>query len=133
MPDEDAVIGDEPLVDGMSLSIRLRRDFTVTDAARLLAAARRTYVRLHPGSTEEQAAEHVTCAADALFVLLEHAGLLGDELDRQLAAHTTDGLAAGGWRAQVITDEPRPLAPEPRQNCLLGDPFALPTSDDRLC
>jgi hypothetical protein len=35
------VIGDDPLVDGMTLSVRLRHDFTVTDTGRLLATARR--------------------------------------------------------------------------------------------
>ena len=37
---DDGVVGDEPLADGMHIAVRVRRDFTVTDAGRLLAAAR---------------------------------------------------------------------------------------------
>jgi hypothetical protein len=39
----------------------------------------------------------VSCAADALFVLLEHPGLLGDAVDNQLAGYAAEGLAVGGW------------------------------------
>ena len=38
--DEGVIVGDEPLADGMHLAVRIRRDFTVSDAARMLAAAR---------------------------------------------------------------------------------------------
>jgi hypothetical protein len=131
---EVEMIGDEPLVDGMDLSVRLRYDFTVTDAERLLATARRIYQGQYPGTTPDQAAEMVSCAADVLFVLLEHAGLFGDAVDERLRAHVTDGLGVGGARAQVVPDEPRPLSPLPRRDCLrTGDPFALPPgmrSDD---
>jgi hypothetical protein len=41
----------------------------------------------------------VTCATDALFVILEHAGLLGDAASDRLSDHAADGLAIGGWRA----------------------------------
>ncbi len=124
MPGDDSMVGDDPLADGMALSLRLRRDFTVTDAARLLAAARRLYRELDPGTSATEAREAVTCAADALFVILEHAGLLGDVADGRLGA--ADGLAAAGWRAQIVIDEPAPLSPEPRSDCLRGDVFALP-------
>src|SRR5690348_13971026 len=60
------VIGDDPLVDGMTLSLRLRRDFSVTDASRLLTTARRFYLELNPDSRGDDAAEMVTSAADAL-------------------------------------------------------------------
>jgi hypothetical protein len=60
---DDDVIGDDPLVNGMSLSVRLRRDFTVTDADRLLTTARRTYRELNPGASAEEAGEMVSCAA----------------------------------------------------------------------
>ena len=128
---DDGVIGDDPLVNGMSLSVRLRRDFTVTDADRLLATARRTYRELNPGTSAEEACEMVSCAADALFVILEHAGLLGDAVDSRLAGYTPGGLAVGGSRAQVVLNEPDPLSPRPRGDCFRGgDVFALPPSDD---
>jgi hypothetical protein len=134
---DDGVIGDDPLVDGMSLSLRLRRDFTVTDADRLLATARRIHRERNPGGGAEEARMVVSCAADALFVILEEAGLLGDAADGRLAGHAGDGLAVGGWRAQVVPNEPRPLSPHPpsphppsphpRSDCLQGgDVFALP-------
>jgi hypothetical protein len=49
------VVGDGPLVDGMSISVRLRRDFTVTDAGRLLIAGRRMFRELHPGASPADA------------------------------------------------------------------------------
>lgn len=126
VPGDDDVIGNEPLADGMSLSLRLRRDFTVTDADRLLVAARRVYCELNPDVSAEEACAVVTCAADALFVILEHAGLLGDAIDNRLADHAADGLAVEGWRAEAVINEPEPLSPGPRGNCLRGDVFALP-------
>ncbi|MBO2450742.1 hypothetical protein J4573_26805 [Actinomadura barringtoniae] len=68
----------------------------------------------------------VTCAADALFVVLEQVGLLGDAADDRLAGHAADGPAIGGWRAQILVGEPAPLSPEPRNDCLRGDVFAFP-------
>src|SRR5262245_20579265 len=65
------VTGDDPLVDGMTISVRMRRDFVVTDAARLMATARRIYLDLNPQATPDEAAAQVTCAADALFMILE--------------------------------------------------------------
>ncbi|MCW6011023.1 hypothetical protein K1W54_41740 [Micromonospora sp. CPCC 205371] len=126
MPGDDYVIGNDPLADGMSLSIRLRRDFTVTDADRLLIAARRIYLELNPDMSAGEASAMVTCAADALFVIVEHAGLLGDATDNRLADRAADGLAVEGWRAEAVMNEPEPLAPGPRSNCLRGDVFALP-------
>jgi hypothetical protein len=124
---DDGAIGDDPLVDGMSLSVRLRLDFTVTDADRLLARARRIYLDLNPGTSAEEADSMVSCAADALFVILEDAGLLGDTADGRLAGHLQHGLAVGGWRAQVVPNEPWPLSAQPRADCLRGeDVFALP-------
>jgi len=52
MPD-DAIIGNDPLTTGVTLSLRLRRDFTVTDAGRLLAATRRVYRELEPAASAE--------------------------------------------------------------------------------
>jgi hypothetical protein len=128
---DDGVTGDDPLVNGMRLSVRVRRDFTVTDADRLLATARRTYRELNPLTSAEEASAAVTSAADALFVILEQAGLLGDSADDRLADHATDGLAARGWRAQAVLNDPHPLSPRPRDDCLRGDDvFALPPSND---
>jgi hypothetical protein len=111
--------------------MRLRRDFTVTDADRLVATARRIYRELNPGTSADEANEMVTCAADALFVILEQAGLLGDAVDDRLGRHASNGLATGGWRAQIVLNEPHPLSPLPRGDCLRGDDvFAIPSSDD---
>jgi hypothetical protein len=123
------MVGDDPLVDGMSLSVRLRMDFTVTDAGRLLATARRIHQDLNPGTSAEEARTMVSCAADALFVILEDAGLLGEAVDGRLAGNAPDGLEVGGWRAQVVPNEPWPLSPRPRGDCLRGgDVFALPVN-----
>jgi len=132
MPSDDSVIGGDPLADGMALSLRLRRDFTVTDADRLLAAARRIYREINPDASADEAAGTVTCAADALFVILEHVGLVGDAADDRLSGHAADGLAMGGWRAQIVLGEPAPLSPEPRSDCLRGDVFALPPRDHEV-
>jgi hypothetical protein len=123
------IIGDDPLVNGMVLSMRMRRDFTVTDADRLLVAARRLYREMYPDTSAAEAAEMVTCAADVLFTIFEHAGLLGHPADAELASHTADGLAIEGDRAQVVINEPNPLPPNTR--CWFGgteDVFALPES-----
>ncbi|MGI5183263.1 hypothetical protein ACQEVZ_44100 [Dactylosporangium sp. CA-152071] len=121
-----SIDGDDPLRDGMHLSVRLRYDFTVTDAARLLAAARRLHLDLHPDATPEEAAAIVTCASDAIFTVLEHAGL-DEALEARLADHTADGLEAGGFRAQAVIDEPDPL-PAGWDCFRIGDVFALPPS-----
>jgi hypothetical protein len=130
MVGDHSVVGDDPVTNGMALSIRLRRDFTVTDADRLLLAARRIYRELHPDVSAAEAAGTVTSAADALFVILEHAGLLGDATDRRLADHADDGLTLGGYCAQIVINDPAPLSSEPRSDCLRGDVFALPASDN---
>lgn len=125
--DDDSIIGDEPPVDGMHIAVRIRRDFTISNAARLLASARAAYIELNPGTTEHEAAELVTSARDAIFALLEHEGLLGDAVDAQLASHAVNGLDLGGWRGQVTVNETRQLPPGP--DCFeQGDVFALPTN-----
>jgi hypothetical protein len=116
--------GDEPLVDGMTISLRYRRDFVVADAARLLAEARRLHRELQPGTTQADAEAMVTCAADAIYTILEHAGLIGDAADARLAVHGEAGLELAGWRSE-ITFNPEPLRPD--YDCLrTGDVFALP-------
>jgi hypothetical protein len=123
--DNGSIIGDDPLRDGMHVSVRCRRDFVVTDAARLLTAARRVYRDLNPDATAQDADEMVTCAADAIFTLLEGAGLFGDAIETRLAAHEGDGLEAGGFRAQAVFDDPEPL--RAGWDCFrMGDVYALP-------
>jgi hypothetical protein len=94
--DHDIIAGDEPPVDGMHIVVRLRRDFTVTDAVKLLAAARAAYSRANPGTGPQDAAAAVTSAADAIFTILESEGLLGPAADRTLADGARDGLRPGG-------------------------------------
>lgn len=118
------VVGDDSLADGMRVAVRLRRDFVVTDAGRLLAAGRQAYVRLNAGASEQDAAQAVTCAADVVFTLLEAAGLIGSPADAALAAYEFDGLTLGGQRAQVTFDDPWPLPVGP--DCVERDVFALP-------
>jgi hypothetical protein len=122
---DDGIAGDEPLADGMHIAVRVRRDFTVTDAGRLLAAARAAYVQVNSGTTADEAEAVVTSAADAIFIILESSGLLGSAADRVLAAHAGDGLEMGGWRAQVTVNELRRLPAGPR-GFEDGDVFALP-------
>jgi hypothetical protein len=119
------ISGDDSLVNGMRIALRLRRDFVVTDAKQLLASARHAYRQLNPGTTEGDAAEAVTSAADAVFTLMEHAGLLGSAADTALARYEGEGLALGGWRAQMTFGDPHPLPPSP--DCFANDDvFALP-------
>ena len=121
------IVGGEPLADGMHIVVRLRRDFTVTSAGRLLAAARAAYVQLNPGATADEAATMVTTAADAIFTILESDGLLGDAADRALAARAGDGLEPGGWRGQVTLNEATRL-PAGHDCFEHGDVFALPAA-----
>jgi hypothetical protein len=119
------VIGDEPLEDGMHVAIRIRRDFMITDAQRVLDAARTAYRELNPESSQAEAAESVSSAADAVFTILERAGILGPEADNALAARAMDGLASQGQRAQVTINENRRLLAAP--DCFADDDvFALP-------
>jgi hypothetical protein len=99
--------GQEPLADGMRIAVRFRHDFVITDA--------QAYIELYPGTSAEAAGAQVTSAADALFTILERAGIIGDATE----------AALGGWRAQVVLDDPQPL--QPRWNCFVtGDVYALP-------
>lgn len=123
--DHDNIAGDEPPIDGMHIVVRLRRDFTVTDAVKLLAAARTAYTRANPGTGPQDAAAAVTSAADAIFTILESEGLLGPAAERALADCARDALQPGGWRAQVTLNEAHRL---PSGSACFddGDVFALP-------
>ena len=123
--DKDVISGNEPPVGGMHIAVRLRRDFTITDAERLLASARAAYIELNPGTVERDAVDMVTSATDAIFTILERDGLLGQAIDTALASHVEHGLQLGGWRAQVTINEAYRLPPGP--DCFdHGDVFALP-------
>lgn len=124
---DGTVIGDDPLADGMNVSVRFRRDFVVTDAARLLATARGVFLELNPTATPDDADAAVASTADAIFTILERDGLIGDAVDARLAAREADGLGLAGWQAQLIPNEPEPL--RPGQSCLRGDVFALPQTE----
>lgn len=118
MDDKANVIGNDPLVDGLRISVRFRRDFLVTNAADVLAAGRRAFLDLNPAASEEDAEQHVTGAADAVFALLHRDGLTSEQ--------DAIGLAARGCREEVTFNDPRPLPHPP--NCFEGDTdfFALP-------
>jgi hypothetical protein len=111
--DKDVISGNEPPVDGMRIAVRLRRAFTITNAERLLVSARAAYIELNPGTTEHDAAEMVTSAADAIFTILEHDGVVGHVIDAALASHADHGLQVGGWRPQVTINETHGLPPGP--------------------
>ena len=120
MADDDGYIGADRLVDGMRISLRMRRDFVVTDAARFLAAGRRAFMDLHPDVTEETAAEHVWCAADAVYAVLERDGFMSEQ--------DADGLAGRGGRQQLTFNDPAPLSYPP--NCFEGDLDVFKPSSD---
>ena len=93
---DDDVIGDDPLVNGMQLSMRLRRDFTVTDADRLLTTARRAYRELKPGTSAAEAGAHIG-SADGVEplgcpVLPSRAALCSDRM-----AVTRTAASGAGW------------------------------------
>jgi hypothetical protein len=111
--DDNAVIGGELLADRMHIAVRLRRDFTVTTARRLPAAARAAYLDLNPGATAHDAAQVATSAAEAIFTPAERDGPAGQAIDALLAAHAGDGLQPGRWRAQLTTDQARRLPAGP--------------------
>jgi hypothetical protein len=78
------ILGDDPLTDGMKISVRFRRDFVVTDAACLLATARHVFLELNPTATPGDAEAVVANAADAISTILESDGLIGDAVDARL-------------------------------------------------
>jgi hypothetical protein len=90
-----AVVGDEPLVDGMNISVRIRT-VTVTDADRRLAEARHMYRELHQGTSADTAAVMVTCAADALYMVLEHAACSATWATADLPATSPTGWQSPG-------------------------------------
>jgi hypothetical protein len=119
--DDSGLIGADPLVDGMRITLRLRRDMTVTDATAVLVAGRQAFLDLHPDIDAQTAELHVTCAADAVFALLERDGVMAD--------HDEVGLVSDGFREQLTFNDPRPL-PDPPHCCdNQVDYFALPPAD----
>jgi hypothetical protein len=88
------------------------------------------YQELNPGTSTDDAKAMVSSAADAFYVVLDHAGLIGDCVDDRLTTYRGEGLDVGGWRAQVVADDPWPLSLGPLSNCVgPEDLFAL--SPDR--
>src|SRR6202042_735091 len=81
---EHAVIGDHVLVYGMHVAIRLRHDFTVTDAQQLLAAPRAAYVADNTTASQRDAEEAMTGPSDVIFTLLERDGLFGEAAESRL-------------------------------------------------
>ena len=90
----DGIAGDEPLADGMHIAVRVRRDFTVTDAGRLLAAARAAWVQLNPWATAREAEAAVTSAADAISTIAESAGLATCSRCPRIPEAITDSTSA---------------------------------------
>lgn len=119
--DNISEIGGDPLVDGMRITMRLRQDFVVTDAAAVLAAGRRAFLDLNPDADEQTAVDQVSCAADAVYALLERDGFTAD--------HSAVGLRSGGGRQQLTFNDPQPMPDPP--HCFDGhiDYFALPPSE----
>ena len=111
----------------MQLAVWVCRDFTVTDARRLLAAARAACIELNSGATPDEAAQMVTSAADAIVTLLERDGLFGRAAD---TAHADHGLLPEAGRVQATAGEMYPLPPGP--DCSeRGGVLALPADADR--
>jgi hypothetical protein len=119
--DDSGLIGADPLINGMRITLRLRRDLTVTDATAVLAAGRQAFLDLHPDIDAQTAELHVTCAADAVFALLDRDGVMSD--------HSAIGLVPGGFRERLTFNDPLPLPDPP--HCFDGhvDYFALPPAD----
>ncbi|GAB1509064.1 hypothetical protein [Actinophytocola sp. KF-1] len=125
--------------EGMTVSVRLRRDVVITDPGRFLAAARAAYRDLHPGCGDAEAAEAVADVTDAVFALIEHTWPAGGSslwpdwnrpevgrnapLPGDRETGQPDGLHPAGWLLKVDT-EPQPLQD---YGCFLPpDPFASP-------
>ena len=113
---ETTIVGDDPLADGMRISVRMRRDFTITDAVRFLAAARHAYRELHPDADANEASTVVTWAADAVFT---QACSATRSTTPSRAAYPTDSL----WAAGV------PRSPSmSRTHCRLGTTASVPAT-----
>ncbi|MFI7702867.1 hypothetical protein [Nonomuraea sp. NPDC049480] len=120
---------------GMTISVRTRRDVVVVDPERFLASARAAYCDLHPGTSEESAAENIRDVYDAVHILLDRFGRLVADTPETLIGRCglrpgkrvldrPDGLSPAGELEQIVLEEPMPLQD---YGCFLPeDPFALP-------
>ncbi|TKK87342.1 hypothetical protein FDA94_17705 [Herbidospora galbida] len=120
---------------GMTISVRTRRDVVVVDPARFMAAARAAYRDLHPGVSEEEAADNVVDVYDAVHVLLDRLGRLAPDAPETLIGRggplpghrvldRPDGLSPAGELQEIVLDDPMALQD---YGCFLPeDPFALP-------
>jgi hypothetical protein len=121
--------------EGMTISLRLRRDLVITDPDRFLAAARRAYHDLNPDLREADVAEAIGDVHDAVFALLDHEDgrtLIwpdirtpevgrGTPLPGERVLDRPDGLSPAGLLLEVVLDERQPLQD---YGCFLpDDPF----------
>lgn len=122
--------------EGMTISLRLRRDLVIVDPGRFLAAARRAYHDLNPDLCEAQVVETIGDVHDAVFALLDHEDgrtLIWPDIEKpevgpgaplpgERALDRPDGLSPAGWLLEVVLDECQPLQD---YGCFLpDDPFA---------
>ncbi|WP_157556249.1 hypothetical protein [Herbidospora yilanensis] len=119
----------------MTISVRTRRDVVVVDPARFLAAARAAYRDLHPGVSEEVAADNVADVYDAVGILLDRLGRLAADVRETPVGHggatpghrlldRPDGLSPAGEVQQIVLGD---LTPLQDYGCALPeDLFALP-------
>ncbi len=120
----------------MTISVRTRRDVVVVDPARLMAAARAAYRDLHPGVSEEVAADNVADVYDAVGILLDRFGRLAADARETPVGHggatpghrivdRPDGLSPAGELQHIVVGDQTPLRD---YGCALPeDPFALPS------
>ena len=122
--------------EGMTISLRLRRDLVVVDLGRFLAAARSAYHDLNPDLHEAEVAEAIGDVHDAVRALLDHGdgraliwpgtrepeGGRSAPLSGERVLDRPDGLSPAGLLLEVVLDERKPLQD---YGCFLPeDPFA---------
>ncbi|HJP74351.1 MAG TPA: hypothetical protein VJ914_08785 [Pseudonocardiaceae bacterium] len=111
-------------VEGVTISIRVRRDLVVVDPERFLAAAQAACRELNPDVTEAGARDAVANAYDAVYALIDRdwpvAGSIWPELGRVevgrgaplpgvRVADRPDGLSPAGILVELKLNEPRRL------------------------
>src|SRR5690242_2630827 len=127
--------------EGMTISLRVRRDLVIVDPDRFMAAARDAYRHLNPGASGEE----VVDVYDAVHALLDREELgrpetgiwpppghievgRGGLLPGSRITDRADGLSPAGHVTHIVLDEHRPLQD---YGCFLpADPFALPSDGD---
>lgn len=119
--------------EGMTISVRTRRDVVIVDPERFLAAARRAVRDRGPALTDADAADAVADVYDAVHALLDRDGnLAADAMDGETigvggrlpgvrVTDRPDGLSPAGWLQEVVIGEP----PLQDHGCFLALPDAL--------